>query len=456
MIKILKLLGLLSLMFIIPSCSNDEDNNTTSDTEENVFIGIDTDWDTEYPVALFNSTYGSIGMFSFDEDDKINSLEFISNELETVASFKFYENGLVESIAFDSCTIVFSNYVGHKVDVAIIDREDISMFKEIETETDWESLITTSRLAKSKQVATRGLILDMDNWLRNHEDDFKKIFLAIEECGHIKDAIDPQSWVSGNQFELMDRFGKIIKDSGKDWASFQLSMQKDAASNTLSNILDIREAYKLLKNGNFAKWEYYVLKGLLTNYSEYSDFCEKFFTYVIEKIDSWNNPNRDLGLGALTSGSGDLKATLTWNFYADIDLHATEPSGAHIYYNNPTSSYSDGFLDVDNRAGGRGATENIYWSNPENGIYEFSIDYYGPSTYNDMSQCGICKVTIMYKGVGKVYNISMDEYDYKNVTNITLPTGTYSRDNVETSNAPQVRIKVNYKEPKESKCRVIE
>ena len=71
MIKILKLLGLLSLMFIIPSCSNDEDNNTTSDTEENVFIGIDTDWDTEYPVALFNSTYGSIGMFSFDEDDKI-------------------------------------------------------------------------------------------------------------------------------------------------------------------------------------------------------------------------------------------------------------------------------------------------------------------------------------------------------------------------------------------------
>jgi len=62
---------------------------------------------------------------------------------------------------------------------------------------------------------------------------------------------------------------------------------------------------------------------------------------------------------------GVLRASLSWFNYDDLDIHAIEPNGDHIYYGNKHSR-SSGNLDIDMNAGGarsRSAVENIIWTN---------------------------------------------------------------------------------------------
>lgn len=62
------------------------------------------------------------------------------------------------------------------------------------------------------------------------------------------------------------------------------------------------------------------------------------------------------------SVSGELRISLEWFNYDDLDLHVIEPNGNEIYFGNRRSAKSGGFLDVDMNAGGgrtREAVENI-------------------------------------------------------------------------------------------------
>ena len=61
-----------------------------------------------------------------------------------------------------------------------------------------------------------------------------------------------------------------------------------------------------------------------------------------------------------TGQTGDLKVTLLWDFYGDIDLHVMQPNGIVINFSNPQDAATGGALDVDNRQGGKGAAENIF------------------------------------------------------------------------------------------------
>lgn len=60
---------------------------------------------------------------------------------------------------------------------------------------------------------------------------------------------------------------------------------------------------------------------------------------------------------------GELRISLSWFNYDDLDLHVFEPSGNRIYYGSKRST-SGGHLDVDMNAGSgtsRSAVENIIW-----------------------------------------------------------------------------------------------
>lgn len=438
-------------MIIISSCSNDEDNSVNNNKSQQAFWVIDENHETDFDASFIDPNKGYIAFISCDDDGDISKVNYIYNDGESLLSVLYDEAGRVQSISGDSITVVFSNYAGNKVDIAIIYKDNMGMSTENETYINWDEQSTRN----SKKLQTRGT-----EWYDKVEEWQRPLYELTEKYGIILNQILNIGKITvggatgAGDDKIIEWLNDWVKDlryeafANVDWPDYEIVNVnlKDFLDNAKGGY-DIAKAFKY----NL----YYGLATLIANYSSYVDLMSDVIYWELE-AEEWIRSNVELALGALNSGSGDLKATLTWNFYADIDLHATEPSGAHIYYGNPTSSYSDGFLDVDNRAGGSGATENIYWSNPENGIYEFSIDYYGASTYNYMSQSGNCKVTILYKGVGKVYNISMGEYDYKNVTSITLPTGVYSRATTEAANAIQVRVKVNHKEPKESKCRVIE
>lgn len=95
----------------------------------------------------------------------------------------------------------------------------------------------------------------------------------------------------------------------------------------------------------------------------------------------------NLADGALESGYGSVKVTLTWDTTGDLDLHVIDPSSEEIYYAHPSSA-SGGILDVDDRDGY--GPENIYW--PEGGAptgtYTWFVKYYadpdgvGSATWN--------------------------------------------------------------------------
>ena len=99
-----------------------------------------------------------------------------------------------------------------------------------------------------------------------------------------------------------------------------------------------------------------------------------------------------------TGSSGDLKITLLWDFPGDIDLHVIQPNGNAIYYRNNQDRSTGGFLDVDNRRGGNGSAENIYWEHPINGTYKVFLEYYQASENTGVIGAGNCTVIVFQKG----------------------------------------------------------
>jgi hypothetical protein len=64
----------------------------------------------------------------------------------------------------------------------------------------------------------------------------------------------------------------------------------------------------------------------------------------------------------------DLRCSLSWFNYDDLDLHLTEPGGNEIYYAKRLSALTRGQLDVDMNAGSgttRSAVENIFYPSKE-------------------------------------------------------------------------------------------
>lgn len=77
--------------------------------------------------------------------------------------------------------------------------------------------------------------------------------------------------------------------------------------------------------------------------------------------------------------TGDVRFSLAWYNYDDLDLHMTEPNGFQIYFGTRKSEKSGGTLDVDMNAGGRSsrtAVENIVYKDrskmPE-GVYKLMV-----------------------------------------------------------------------------------
>jgi hypothetical protein len=76
-----------------------------------------------------------------------------------------------------------------------------------------------------------------------------------------------------------------------------------------------------------------------------------------------------------TLGTGAFSATLSWDTQTDIDLHAIEPSGYHIFFRVDRRRGPTSLLDADNTTGY--GPENIYTDRPvANGTYEVFVVAY--------------------------------------------------------------------------------
>ena len=126
----------------------------------------------------------------------------------------------------------------------------------------------------------------------------------------------------------------------------------------------------------------------------------------------------------------EIRCSLMWDSYTDLDLHCDTPRHGHIFYRN--KRFGTGYLDVDAN-GGRPTTtspvENIRWTDraPE-GLYRFWVhNYEGRNRRNN-------PYTVELEVGGKVYScegsvdMTMDEslafeFDYYNGKIENLKTG---------------------------------
>lgn len=136
-------------------------------------------------------------------------------------------------------------------------------------------------------------------------------------------------------------------------------------------------------------------------------------------------PNPDSGdvvrQAEAIGSTGDLKITLLWNFHADIDLHVKQPNGKVIYFKEKQDNFTGGYLDIDNREGGQGAAENIFWNDPPKGQYMVRLNYFGKSL-SGKTESGTCTVVVFQEGREPMtYNVNMSTlYEFKDVVSINI------------------------------------
>lgn len=79
-----------------------------------------------------------------------------------------------------------------------------------------------------------------------------------------------------------------------------------------------------------------------------------------------------------TGGQGIITVTLTWGAQPDVDLHAFEPNGAHVYYANRFGP--SGYLDVDDVTSFGPEHYYVGCDTIETGNYQVGVNYYRGST----------------------------------------------------------------------------
>lgn len=75
---------------------------------------------------------------------------------------------------------------------------------------------------------------------------------------------------------------------------------------------------------------------------------------------------------------GAIRATLTWGSSPDVDLHAYEPNGAHVYYNSLRGP--SGYLDLDDVSGFGPENYFVSCQTVETGSYRIGVNYFSGST----------------------------------------------------------------------------
>lgn len=391
---------MLGFCTFFSSCDNEDDNQNNGSLSDAVVV-FDTDGETEYYATVFDSDKSSITMVKAEEDGRITAFDHLLVKDNVNITATLNEDGLFEGIGVEGATIAFSNYNGNKVDVAVILGDETLLLKEYECPVDWESMKGDVYLGTSSETtkAEGG---------RTLKDAF---FYLGSQFINLKDfvldgisAANPQKVAFQYLFNVM-----------KDGVLFAANLKGDLAYAEF-----FAELAALAASSPTTPWG--ALWTLLSNYDTYVEFVAETAYDLMEMHEAYIK-DKNNGIGALESGFGALKATLSWNFYADIDLHAVEPSGYHICYSSKTSYVSGGYLDVDNVYGGPGSVENIYWEVAEDGDYHIYIDYYGPGHSSQGGETGICTVSVFYNGLGKTYDIPMADDDTRTVTTVSLPSG---------------------------------
>lgn len=134
---------------------------------------------------------------------------------------------------------------------------------------------------------------------------------------------------------------------------------------------------------------------------------------------------------------GDLRCSLSWHNYDDLDLHMNEPK-EHIYFGNRRST-SGGNLDVDMNAGGgrsRTPVENICYPDRKrmpDGVYTLKVHQY---SLRELQDTGF-EVEIEFDGVIHSFHCSKSPLNHKDeeIAKIHVKKGAFTLESKLSSQA---------------------
>ncbi len=132
-----------------------------------------------------------------------------------------------------------------------------------------------------------------------------------------------------------------------------------------------------------------MVKNLVSLTSPKIEGSNKLFKWDNDFSWSYNGGAADSIKQKVKNAGGDidcqLRVSLSWSNYDDLDIHMLEPSGNHISYSNMS-----GKLDVDMNAGGRKSrdpVENIAINDMSEGVYKVIVNNY---TKRESIDAGFC------------------------------------------------------------------
>ena len=340
---------------------------TTEDLPEYIAL-TDNLGDIDYAILGLD---GSGYFYEFQEENsnlpKRLTIYDGNNDLVPV-TINFNPEGLPVNILSEDFTIVLANHEGNKVDAVIITKEGKSVILEdIELEdVNWNDYIDYLSVSSFSRAVSRSAI----KWVN--------AAVGAVGCGlSIASAPTgigiPLTFINCASaiWTIAEAAGWVETPTGVAIGGTIVGHYTNLASCSLStNAVSVAAC----------------LAGILNN-----------VTAIADLIESLNREDIELGEGALVSGNGEVKITLTWSSYADIDVHCVDPSGFHIYYADKRSP-TGGFLDYDNTwAYG---PENIFFNPAPAGQYNVYLHYYAEK--NGVSSVNY-KVVIFKNGIGQTY-----------------------------------------------------
>lgn len=134
--------------------------------------------------------------------------------------------------------------------------------------------------------------------------------------------------------------------------------------------------------------------------------------------------------------NNEIRASLIWEGYTDLDLHCLTPKGDHIYYGDKSDKFG-GFLDIDMNGGHHrnpSPVENIRWSeNAPGGHYRFYVHNYcerGNGSTPFKVELEVNGKTYSFIGVagGAGYVTDVFEFDYVKGRQPNISSHSYASD----------------------------
>lgn len=267
----------------------------------------------------------------------------------------------------------------------------VTKFEKVVAPTNYKrpSALVTPKMvedAKSK-LQELGLLASMERRFATAEDLDIKNILFVDKSSSLTDVfeemkqdleINPKTFSKVEEISIKDFIDNVLPKSKAIYALLENVHLNNM--NTLLTASD-KEAPLLFKWKNPFSWSY---TGGIT------DSIKERVKEAGGKVD------------------GELRVSLSWYNFDDLDLHVIEPNNHRIYYGDKKSILTTGELDVDMNAGGghtRNAVENIVWTNKAKmleGNYQVKVNNYN---LREMIDAGF---VVQIECNGEVF-----EYEYK-------------------------------------------